>query len=73
MKIEEMLPRLDADAIATVRVNALRLISTGTSKQKDQANAALALIDTEMARRETEQPTTKPAKAKRARKAAAGA
>ncbi|BBE71353.1 hypothetical protein [Oharaeibacter diazotrophicus] len=67
MKIAEMLPGLDAEALATVRVNAVRLITRGTPKQKEQANAALDLIDREVARREAEAPPAAP-KAKRARK-----
>lgn len=67
MKIAEMLPGLDTEALATVRVNAVRLTTTGTPKQQEQATAALDLIDQEVARREAEAPPPKP-KAKRVRK-----
>lgn len=68
MKIHEMLPGLDSDALATVHTNAVRLSTNGTPKQKEQALAALDLIAAEMARREAELPPKKPAKAKRADK-----
>jgi hypothetical protein len=69
MNIIEMLPGLDAEALATVRVNAVRLSTNGTPKQKEQALAALGLIAEEESRREAEQPPKKPVKAKRPAKA----
>lgn len=65
MKIHEMLPGLDSDALSTVHTNAIRLSTNGTPKQKEQALAALDLIAAEMSRREAELPPKKPAKAKR--------
>ena len=65
MKIAEMLPRLDAAALATVHANALRLTSAGTDKRHDEAVAALPLIEAEQARRASEgEPKTMRAKPK---------
>jgi hypothetical protein len=61
MKILEMLPQLDADALATVHANATRLADQGSPKQKAQAGDVLPLIEAEQARRVAEgQPKTKP-------------
>lgn len=51
MKIDEMLPGLDADGLKTMRANALRLSEHGNPKQKAAAQSALPLIDAETARR----------------------
>jgi hypothetical protein len=60
MKIVDMLPQLDAEALATVRANAIRLSQRGTAKQQSQANEALPHIEAEQARRaEAAPPKTK--------------
>jgi hypothetical protein len=51
MKLTDMLPQLDADALATVRINALRLVEHGNPKQKREASEALPLIEAEQTRR----------------------
>jgi len=60
MKILEMLPQLDADALATVHANALRLADQGSPKQKADASGVLPMIEAEQARRVAEgQPKAK--------------
>lgn len=67
MKILEMLPQLDADALATVHANATRLVDQGSPKQKAEATDVLPLIEAEQARRVAEgQPAKPKAKAKAA-------
>lgn len=73
MNIHEMLPGLDAEGLATMRVNAVRLTARGTPKQKEQAEAALTLIAAEEERRAAEAPVKPAAKAKRPRKTAVAA
>ncbi len=74
MKIIDMLPQLDAAALATVHANALRLVSGGTDKQKAEAGAALPLIEAERAKRVGEAgPKTVRAKPKPKPKLAAKA
>jgi hypothetical protein len=51
MKILEMLPSLDTDALATVHANATRLNEKGTVKQRQQASEVLPAIEAERARR----------------------
>jgi hypothetical protein len=71
MKIIEMLPTLDAKALETVLANAIRLSTTGTPKQRDQARDALPLIEAERTRRADLVPApTTPAKASRRKKVA---
>lgn len=60
MNIRDMIPTLDADALKTVRTNAMRLSTSGTPKQKDQARDALVLIDEEEARRREALPAAPP-------------
>ena len=63
MKILEMLPQLDADALATVHANALRLADQGSPKQKAEASDVLPMIEAEQARRVAEgqpKPKAKP-------------
>jgi len=60
MNIRDMIPGLDAEALKTVRINAIRLGISGTSKQKDQARDALVLIDEEEARRLAALPPAPP-------------
>lgn len=64
MKILDMLPHLDADALATVHINATRLVSGGSKKQQEQALTALPLIEAEQARRAELGPVKKVAKPK---------
>lgn len=65
MKIIDMLPELDADALKTVHINAMRLVSTGSKTQKEQAQTALPLIEAEQARRaEMAPPKAKSTRAK---------
>lgn len=71
MTITDMLPGLDTAALSTVRENAVRLIGGNNPKRKAQAEAALELIDAEIARRQAELPPAKPAKARRTKKVAA--
>lgn len=51
MKIINMLPQLDAAALATVHANAVRLAADGTDKQRAEAGAVLPLIEAEQAKR----------------------
>lgn len=51
MKILDMLPSLDTDALATVHANATRLNEMGTVKQRQQASEVLPAIEAERARR----------------------
>lgn len=66
MKIVEMLPELDAAALATVHANALRLSSTGSDKQRAQADAVLPLIEAEQAKRGPTKPVRRAAPKARA-------
>ncbi|WP_181708160.1 hypothetical protein [Chthonobacter rhizosphaerae] len=69
MKILEMLPDLDSDALATMRINAIRLVEHGTVKQKQQATEALPLIEAEQGRRAEAGPAKPKPRAKAADKA----
>ena len=66
MNIRTMLPGLDVDALKTVRINANRLSTFGTPKQKEEARHALVLIDEEEARRRAELPPAPPKTRKKA-------
>lgn len=60
MNIRDKIPGLDADALKTVRTNAMRLGASGTPKQKDQARDVLILVDEEEARRREALPPAPP-------------
>lgn len=44
MNIRDTSPGLDAEALKTMRINAIRLCSSGVGRQRGQAPDALALI-----------------------------
>lgn len=62
MAIADMIPSLEAKALATLRDNALRLQQTGTPRQRAEAEALMPAIDAELADRKAKAPP--PARAR---------
>lgn len=56
MAIADMIPGLEAKALATLRENALRLQQTGTPRQRAEAEALMPAIDAELAERKAKAP-----------------
>lgn len=72
MNIRDMIPGLDAEALKTMRINATRLHTSGTPKQKEQAHDALILIDEEESRRQATPPVAAPKERAKTRKGSVG-
>ncbi|WP_075214016.1 hypothetical protein [Mongoliimonas terrestris] len=69
MTLREMIPGLNAEELKTIRINATRMNTSGTPKQKEQARDALVLLDEEEARRREAAPPPAPKASSKAKSA----
>jgi hypothetical protein len=66
MTVAEMIPGMDDDALATLRINARRLESGAEGPRRQQALALLPLIEAELTQREANRPVKPTPRRRRA-------
>src|SRR5438128_2150514 len=71
--LHDRVPAMSDAELATLHVNALRLVQSGNERQRTSAAALMPVIETELALREANKPVKKPRAAPRKKKVAVAA